>query len=339
MARMSYLDAARHALSEEMRRDPAVWALGEDLGRGGVFGQYRGLQQEFGAERIVDTPISEAAIMGVAVGAAMMGTRPVVEMRFSDFALCAMDELVNQAAKARFMFGGQARVPMVVREPIGMWRSSAAQHSQSLEAWYAHTPGLVVACPATPADNHGLLKSAIRCDDPVVLMEHKGLWPLEGEVPDDADALVPFGRASIARAGADVTIVSWSAQVHVCLDAAAALDDAGVSAEVIDLRTLWPWDKAAVFASVERTGRLLVVHEAVSVGGFGAEVVATVAEHRAGALRVPPRRLGAPRALIGYAPPVEDAMRVSSSRIVAAVQEMLRGAPSPRERAQNGVST
>jgi len=323
MARISYLDAARQGLAEEMRRDSSVWALGEDLGRGGVFGQYRGLQEEFGTERVADTPISEAAIMGAAVGAAMMGTRPVVEMRFSDFALCAMDELVNQAAKARFMFGGQVRVPMVVREPIGMWRSSAAQHSQSLESWYVHVPGLVVACPATPADNKGMLKSAIRCDDPVVFMEHKGLWPLEDEVPDDPDHLVPFGRARVARPGADVTIVTWSAQLHICLDAARMLDDAGVSAEVIDLRTLWPWDKAAVFASVERTGRLLVAHEAVAVGGFGAEVVATVAEHRGSALSTPPRRLGAPRALIGYAPPVEDAMRVTAARIVGTVQEMM----------------
>lgn len=331
MTRTTYLDAARQALAEEMDRDATVWALGEDLGRGGVFGQYAGLQERFGPGRIVDTPISEAAIMGAAVGAAMMGTRPVVEMRFSDFALCAMDELVNQAAKARFMFGGQARVPLVVREPIGMWRSSAAQHSQSLEAWYAHVPGLVVACPATPADNKGLLKSAIRCDDPVVFMEHKGLWPLEDEVPE-GEHLVPFGQARIARAGRDVTIVTWSAQLHICLDAARILDEAGVSAEVIDLRTLWPWDKAAVFASVERTGRLLVVHEAVAVGGFGAEIVATVAEHRADALRHAPRRLGAPRALIGYAPPVEDAMRVPASKVVAAVHEMMLKALSPRER-------
>jgi pyruvate dehydrogenase E1 component beta subunit len=183
MARLSYLDAGRVALAEEMRRDPSVWALGEDLGRGGVFGQYRGLVDEFGSDRISDAPISEACILGAAVGAAMMGTRPVVEMRFADFALCAVDELVNQAAKARYMFGGQTRVPIVVREPIGLWRSSAAQHSQSLEAWYAHIPGLVVVCPSTPADNKGLLKSAIRCDDPVVYMEHKSLWPLEDEGP------------------------------------------------------------------------------------------------------------------------------------------------------------
>ena len=311
--RMSYLDAGRAALAEEMRRDPMVWAVGEDLGRGGVFGQYRGLQEEFGPERICDAPISEAAIMGASVGAAMMGTRPVVEMRFSDFALCAVDELVNQAAKARFMFGGQARVPLVAREPIGMWRSSAAQHSQSLEARYAHVPGLVVACPSTPADNKGMLASAIRCDDPVVYMEHKNLWAIEGEVPD-GEHLVPFGQARVVREGRGVTIVSWSAQVHVCAEAAAELD-----AELIDLRTLWPWDKAAVFASVAKTGRLLVVHEAVAVAGFGAEVAATVAER----MRVPVRRLGAPRAPVGYAPTVEDAVRVTARMIVAAGRGML----------------
>jgi pyruvate dehydrogenase E1 component beta subunit len=318
MARITYMEAARSALAEEMRRDPLVWAVGEDLGRGGVFGQYRGLVEEFGPERISDAPISEAAILGVSVGAAMMGTRPVVEMRFSDFALCAVDELVNQAAKARFMFGGQTRVPMVVREPIGMWRSSAAQHSQSLESWYAHIPGLVVACPATPADNKGMLKSAIRCDDPVVYMEHKNLWPLEGEVPE-GEHLVPFGVARLARPGRDLTLVSWSAQVHVCMRAAETLAAEGIEVEVIDLRTLWPWDKDRVLASAARTGRLMIAHEAVQVGGFGAEIAATVAER----LGVKVRRLGAPRAPIGYAPPLEDAVRVSEAMTVAAVREMI----------------
>ena len=324
MAAMSYAEASRAAIAEEMRRDPTVWAVGEDLGRGGVFGQYKGLVEEFGPERISDAPISEACIMGAAVGAAMMGTRPIVEMRFSDFALCAVDELVNQAAKARYMFGGQTRVPLVVREPIGMWRSSAAQHSQSLEAWYAHIPGLVVACPATPADNKGLLKAAIRCDDPVVYMEHKGLWPLEGEVPE-CDHLVPFGEARLAREGRDLTIVSWSAQVLACEKAAEALAAKGIEAEVIDLRTLWPWDKAGVIASVEKTGRLLVVQESVSVAGFGAEIAATVAERLHRALKAPPKRLGAPRAPISYAPPLEDAVRVSEAMIVAAAEGLLRG--------------
>jgi acetoin:2,6-dichlorophenolindophenol oxidoreductase subunit beta len=322
MARLSYLDAGRVALAEEMRRDPTVWAVGEDLGRGGVFGQYRGLADEFGPERVSDAPISEACILGAAVGAAMMGTRPVVEMRFSDFALCAVDELVNQAAKARYMFGGQTRVPLVVREPIGMWRSSAAQHSQSLEAWYAHIPGLVVACPATPADNKGLLKSAIRCDDPVVYMEHKFLWPHEDEVPDDPDYTVPLGQARCARAGTDVTIVSWSQQLHIAANAAQALANEGIEAELIDLRTLWPWDKAAVLASVKKTGRLLVTHEAVAVAGFGAEIAATVGERLHGHLRAPVRRLGAPRIPVSYAPNLEQEVRVSADRIVATVRAM-----------------
>ena len=182
MVKTTYLEAGRRALAEEMRRDPTVWAVGEDLGRGGVFGQYAGMAEEFGPLRISDAPISEAAILGAAVGAALAGTRPVVEMRFADFALCAVDELVNQAAKARYMFGGQGGVPLVVREPMGMWRSSAAQHSQSLEAWYVHIPGLTVVAPATPRDNLRLLKAAIRSDDPVVYMEHKGLWGLEEEL-------------------------------------------------------------------------------------------------------------------------------------------------------------
>ena len=320
MAERTYAEASRLAIAEEMRRDSDVWALGEDLGRGGVFGQYAGLVDEFGPERICDTPISEASIMGASVGAAMVGTRPVVEMRFSDFALCAVDELVNQAAKARYMFGGQARVPMVIREPIGIWRSSAAQHSQSLEAWYAHIPGLVVVAPATPADNKGLLKSAIRCDDPVVYMEHKNLWGLTGEVPEDDEWTLPLGAARVEREGRDVTIVSWSRMVQVCAGAAAALEKGeGVSAEVIDLRTLWPWDRERVLASVARTGRLLVVHEAVAVGGFGAEVAATVAEE----LGAPVRRLGAPRIPIPYAPPLEDRARVTEDMIAAAVREMV----------------
>lgn len=322
MATQTYMEAGRDALAEEMRRDPLVWAVGEDLGRGGVFGQYKGLVEEFGPERISDAPISEAAILGAAVGAAMMGTRPVVEMRFSDFALCAMDELVNQAAKARFMFGGQTRVPLVVREPIGMWRSSAAQHSQSLEAWYAHVPGLVVVCPSTPADTKGLLKTAIRSDDPVVFMEHKNLWGLAGEVPD-GEHLVPFGEARIVRPGRDLTLVSWSAQVHVAAEAAESLAAQGIEVELIDLRTLWPWDKDRVLSSVEKTGRLLVTHESVSVGGFGAEIAATVAEQLGPRLKAPVRRLGAPRTLIAYAPPLENAVRVTAVDIAAAVKTMV----------------
>ncbi|BBK35076.1 pyruvate dehydrogenase subunit beta [Allostella sp. ATCC 35155] len=322
MSQLSYLDASRQAIAEEMRRDPRVWALGEDLGRGGVFGQYRGLAEEFGPARIADTPISEATIMGAAVGAAMVGSRPVVEMRFSDFALCAVDELVNQAAKARYMFGGQGRVPLVVRQPIGMWRSSAAQHSQSLEAWYAHIPGLVVVAPATPADNYGLLKSAIRCDDPVVYMEHKDLWPALGEVPADAEnGLVPLGEGRLVRRGDDVTIVTWSRMVQV-VEAAADEPDTP-SLEIIDLRTLWPWDRAMVLDSVRRTGRCLIVHEAVQAGGFGGEIAATVGEALFGALKAPVRRLGAPRIPVAYAPVLEAESRIMPAKVAAAARAMV----------------
>ncbi|MDP6406571.1 MAG: alpha-ketoacid dehydrogenase subunit beta [Alphaproteobacteria bacterium] len=322
MAMQTYADAGREALAEEMRRDPLVWAVGEDLGRGGVFGQYRGMVEEFGPERISDAPISESAILGTTVGAAMAGTRPVAELRFADFALCAIDELVNQAAKARFMLGGQTKVPLVVREPMGMWRSSAAQHSQSLESWYTHIPGLVVVTPATPADNKGLLKTAIRCDDPVVYMEHKNLWGLEGEVPE-GDVLIPFGQARIEREGTDLTIVSWSSCLHDAAAAAVTLEGEGISAEVIDLRTLWPWDKDAVLGSVEKTGRLLVAHESVAVGGFGAEVAATIGERLFKALKAPVRRLGAPRAPISYAPPLEDQVRVTPEKIATAAAKLV----------------
>ena len=325
MAELTYAEAAKRALAEAMRRDPRVWALGEDLGRGGVFGQYKGLQEEFGPARVVDAPISEAAIMGSAVGAAMMGTRPVVEMRFADFALCAVDELVNQAAKARFMFGGQARVPLVVRQPVGMWRSSAAQHSQSLEAWYTHIPGLVVVMPATPADNYGLLAAAIRCDDPVVYMEHKGLWPLTGEVPD-GDGEVELGRARVVRRGSDITLVTWSAMVHEAASAAAIAAAEGIEVELVDLRTLWPWDQDTVLASVERTGRLLVVHEAVAVAGFGAEIAAVAGETLFGRLKAPVKRLGAPRVPIGYAPSLESQVKIEAARDILPTLRALVGA-------------
>ena len=311
MALMTYAQAAATALGDLMRVDARVIALGEDLGRGGVFGQYRGLQTEFGAQRVIDTPISEATIMGAAVGMALAGMRPVVEMRVIDFALCAIDEIVNQAAKNRFMFGGQGRVPLVMRMPIGIWSASAAQHSQSLEAWFAHIPGLVVVTPATPQDNHGLLLSALASGDPVVYMEHKELWGTQAEV--DTTEVIELGHARTARAGTDLTIVTWSRGVQPSLDAAQALSDAGVSAEVIDLRTLWPWDRDAVLASAARTKRLLVVHEAVQVAGFGAEIAASVAE----ALNVPVKRLGAPRIPVGYAQPLENESRLTADKIVA----------------------
>jgi len=314
---LSYAQAAALALSEAMSADDAIVALGEDLGRGGVFGQYRGLQQAFGPQRVIDTPISEAAIMGAAVGMALAGLKPVVEMRVIDFALCAMDEIVNQAAKNRFMFGGQGRVPLVARMPIGIWGASAAQHSQSLEAWFAHMPGLLVVTPATPQDNHGLLKAALASGDPVVYMEHKELWGQTGEV--DPALELPLGRAAVRRAGSALTIATWSRGVGASLEAAALLAAEGIEAEVIDLRTLWPWDRETVLQSAGRTGRLLVVHEAVRVGGFGAEIAAVAAEETGARIG----RVGAPRVPVGYAQPLENVSRLQPARIAAAARALL----------------
>ena len=318
MSKLTYAQAACLALQEAMRADSSVVALGEDLGRGGVFGQYRGLPQEFGSERIIDTPISEANIMGAAVGMALAGLRPVVEMRVIDFALCAMDEIINQAAKNRYMFGGQGRVPLVARMPIGIWSASAAQHSQSLEAWFAHMPGLVVVTPATPQDNYGLLKSSLASGDPVIYMEHKELWGVEGEVTPGAD--VPLGKASLLHAGCDLTVATWSRGVGACLEALSTNAFKGISPEIIDLRTLWPWDREAIFNSVAKTGRLLVVHEAVQVAGFGAEIAASAAE--ATGCRV--RRLGAPRIPVGYAQVLENEARLTPDKIVAAAEALLK---------------
>jgi acetoin:2,6-dichlorophenolindophenol oxidoreductase subunit beta len=313
MARLSYGAAACAALDRAMAADARVVALGEDVGRGGIFGQYRGLQQKFGAARVIDTPISESTIMGAAVGMALTGLKPVVEMRVVDFALCAMDEIVNQAAKARYMFGGQGRVPLVARLPIGIWTGSAAQHSQSLEAWFAHVPGLVVVTPGTPQDNHSLLAAAIDSGDPVIYMEHKELWGLEGDVVEGEK--VQFGKAKVLQSGSDVTLVTWSRTVQTALDAVAKAKQQGVSVELIDLRTIWPWDRDAVLASAAKTKRLVVAHEAVRVAGFGAEIAATVAEE----LGIPVKRVGGARIPVGYSRPLEDESRVSAEAILHAL--------------------
>ena len=314
----TYAEAACQALADAMADDTSIVVLGEDVGRGGIFGQYRGLQQRFGPERVIDTPISEATIMGAGVGMALAGLKPVVEMRVVDFALCAMDEIVNQAAKNRFMFGGQGRVPLVARLPIGIWSSSAAQHSQSLEAWFAHLPGVVVVAPATAQDNHDLLHAALDCGDPVIYLEHKELW-------GQRDALtyphaLKLGQARVWRRGSDLTLVSWSRQMHWAAEAAETLAQQGIQAELIDLATLWPWDRSTVLDSAARTGRLLVTHEAVQAAGFGAEIVATAAEHTGCKVK----RAGAPRIPVGYAPTLEEASRVRPAAIVAAALELLR---------------
>jgi pyruvate dehydrogenase E1 component beta subunit len=294
-----------------MAADARVVALGEDVGRGGIFGQYRGLQQKFGAARVIDTPISESTIMGAAVGMALGGLKPVVEMRVVDFALCAMDEIVNQAAKARYMFGGQGRVPLVARLPIGIWTGSAAQHSQSLEAWFAHVPGLVVVTPSSPRDNHSLLAAALDSGDPVIYMEHKELWGLEGEVVEGESALL--GKAKILQSGTDVTLVTWSRTVQTAIEAVKRAKN--ISVELIDLRTIWPWDRDTVLASAAKTKRLVVAHEAVRVAGFGAEIAATVAEE----LGVPVRRLGGARIPVGYSKQLEDEARIDSEGILKAL--------------------
>lgn len=321
---LTYAQAAALALAEALEQDSNVVVLGEDLGRGGVFGQYRDregapLSRRFGPQRIIDTPISEAAIVGAAVGMSLSGLRPVVELRVIDFALCAIDEIVNQAAKNRFMFGGQKRVPLVLRMPIGLWGSSAAQHSQSLEAWFAHIPGLTVIAPATAQDNYTLLHAALASGDPVVYLEHKELWGVgdDVEIGGTADAAA-LGQAAVRREGRDVSIVTWSRSVHDALTAAETLATEGIDAEVIDLRSLWPWDRARVFASANKTGRVLVTHEAVQVAGFGAEIAATVAEHTHARVA----RLGAPRIPVGYGT-LEAESRIGADKIATAVRKLV----------------
>ena len=319
---LTYREAAMRSLTEEMELDERVWVVGEDVGRGGLFHQYDGMVDVFGPDRIVDAPISESTIMGVAVGAALMGSRPVAEMRLQDFAVCATDELVNQAAKNRYMFGGQGRVPLVMRQACGIGHSTAAQHSQSLESWYVHVPGLVVLAPSSPADNYGLLKAAIHADDPVVYLEHKLLWGIEGEVELGA-APIEIGLAACRRQGSDLTIAAWSSMVADAEAAAAALQtEEGISAEVLDLRSLWPWDETAVLESAARTGALLVAQEAVRVAGFGAEVAATVAE----VTGVPVARVGAPRVPMPYSQPLEAEIRVGAGEIAAAARTLVAAA-------------
>lgn len=325
MAELTFAAAVRDGLAEEMRRDRLVWALGEDLttAAGSTSDvQYLGLVEEFGSDRVVNTPISENMIMAAGVGAAVAGTRPIADLRNVDFGLCAMDELVNQASKIRYMFGGQARVPMVIRQAIGARPGLAAQHCLSNEAWFVHVPGLVVIAPATPACGKGLLKSAIRSQDPVVLLEHKQLWTSIGQVPDGNDVLVPIGEARIAREGRDLTIVAWSRMALLATTAAERLAAQGIDAEVIDLRSLWPWDKQRVYQSVRKTRRLLIPQEAVNVGGFAAEIAMDVIEAVGDALVLPPRRIGAPRVPMPYARELEETCVVTDVHIEQAARKM-----------------
>ncbi|HVA38710.1 MAG TPA: alpha-ketoacid dehydrogenase subunit beta [Candidatus Dormibacteraeota bacterium] len=324
MHTISFAEATLEAMREEMRRDAGVFVMGEDIAKqGGIFGQFKGLPDEFGLQRVLDTPISEAAIVGSGVGAALTGTRPVVDMHFADFITCAMDEVVNQAAKLRYMFGEQCSVPLVVRAPDGITKSAAAQHSQSLEAWFLHTPGLEVVIPSNPADAKGLLKAAIRSNDPTLFFEHKALFATKGDVPDD-EYVIPIGKARIAREGDDVTIVSYGIAVGRALEAAAQLESEGISAHVLDLRTIAPLDWDAIANAVARTHRLVIVHEAVRVGGVGAEIAAMVAQRLFDELDAPIVRLGAARVPMPFAPVLQEHVYPKAGEIADAARRLVR---------------
>jgi len=327
MARtISFSEATLEAMREEMRRDPTVFLMGEDIAKqGGIFGQFKGLPDEFGLERVRDTPISEAALVGAGVGAALAGSRPVVDMHFADFITCSMDELVNQAAKLRFMFGEQCSVPLTLRAPDGITKSAGAQHSQSLESWFVHTPGLEVVVPANARDAKGLLKSAIRSDNPTLYFEHKALFPRKGEVPDDDDFVIPLGKAATMRDGRDVVVITYGITVGRALEAAEALErEERIDVRVINLRSLWPLDYDAIADAVAATHRVVVAHEAVRVGGIGGEISAFIAEHCFDDLDAPIVRLGAAHVPVPFAPVLQEAMYPKAPAIVAACRDLVQ---------------
>ncbi len=323
MPKLRYLRAVNQALADALEADPSVVVFGEDVSEaGGPFGATRGLRERFGAGRVIDTPISEAALAGAAVGAALSGLRPVLEIMFMDFTTLVMDALVNQAAKARFMFGGQRSVPMVLRTPHGGGVSAGPQHSQCLEAWFAHVPGLKLVCPADPASAYGLLRAAIADPDPVIVVENKALYAMTAEAPEML-APVPIGRAATLRPGRDLTLVSYGAAVHTCMMAAGLLADEGIEAEVIALRSLQPWDEAAVLNSLQRTHRLVVVHEAVEAFGIGAEIAARMADVGFDDLDGPILRVGAPFMPVPFAKVLERAYIPSADTVVQAARRVL----------------
>ena len=319
---MRMVRAINQALSDAMTADPRVVVLGEDIGlAGGPFNVTRGLQERF-PDRVIDTPISEAAITGAALGAALSGLKPVVEIMFMDFVTLAMDQLVNQAAKAHFMFGGQASAPMVLRTPHGGGQSAGPQHSQCLEAWLAHVPGLKVVCPATPADAYGLLRAAIDDPNPVVFIEHKALYGTKGPMTEPFE-VVPIGKARIARTGRDATVITYGAMLYRALEAAQTLAADGIEVEVIDLRSLQPWDKATVLESISRTHRAVIAHEAVLAFGIGAEIAATIAAEGFDDLDGPVLRVGAAFMPSPFAPGLERRFMPDAQRVVQAVRESM----------------
>lgn len=327
MREITYAQAIREAMTQEMRRDKNVFLMGEDVGvYGGAFGVSAGMIEEFGDFRIKDTPISEAVIAGAAAGAAMMGMRPIAEIMFSDFLTITMDQLVNQAAKARYMFGGKVKVPMVVRTAAGSGTGAAAQHSQSPEAWFANVPGLKIVVPSTPADAKGLLISSIRDDNPVLFLEQKLLYKISGEVPE-GEYVVPLGKAKIHREGSDATIITYGRMLPVCLEAAVqAKAEYGINAEVIDLRTLVPLDRQALIDSAKKTGRVMIVHEAGETGGFGGEIAATVCGSDAFySLKAPVMRCCGADVPIPFCEMLEKAAVPDKDRVVSKLNVLVNG--------------
>jgi len=320
---MTFAEALNTALHQEMSRDERVFLMGEDVGLiGGIFQVSKGLRDKFGEDRVRDTPISEPSFVGMGVGSAVAGMRPIVELQIWDFVAMTMDQIVNQAAKIRYMLGGRPTVPLVIRGPQGGGIRLAAQHSQSLEAWFAHVPGLVVMAPSTPYDAKGLLAAAIRDDNPVIFLEHKMLYPTKGEVPD-GDYVIPIGKADIKRVGTDVTVVATQMMVQRALQVAGDLEQEGISVEVVDPRTLVPLDEEAILNSVAKTSRLVIVHEAVKRGGFGAEIAALVSEKGLDLLDAPIARLGARNVPMPYNDKLELATIPSRDDIAAAIRSVL----------------
>jgi pyruvate dehydrogenase E1 component beta subunit len=327
MREITYADALKEAMCEEMRKDKRIILMGEDVGiYGGAFGVSRGMFEEFGEERVRDTPISELGITGCAVGAAMTGLLPIVEIMFSDFITLAMEPLCNQGAKNRFQFGGQGSVPMVLRAPGGSGTGAAEQHSQSPEAWVANIPGLKVVIPSTPYDAKGLLKASIYDPNPVVFLEQKLLYRTKGPVPDPAeDYSIPLGKADVKRQGTDATIITYGRMVQRCLKAAQSFEAKGIDLEVIDIRTLVPLDKETLVASAKKTGKVLVVYEACQTGGFGGEIVSVIAESEAFFyLDAPVKRLGGMDVPIPYNPHLEAQVVPTEEKITAAVESLLK---------------
>lgn len=317
-------EALNEAFVEEMEHDDTVFVMGCDNGiKGNPFGVTLGLAEKFGLERVIDTPISEPAFTGMGIGAAVTGMRPIVEIMFCDWVTLAMDQIVNMAAKMRYMFGGKVEMPLVLRVPIGAGGGQAAQHSQSLEAWFNHVPGLKVVAPYTPADCKGLLKAAIRDNNPVLFLENKRTYAVKGEVPEDPDYIVEIGKASVAREGTDITLVTYSSMVKICMQAAERLQKEGISCEIIDLRTLLPLDYDAVIRSLGKTGRVIVVHEASKRGGMGSDIVAELSERAFDLLDAPPLRVGALNIPIPYNETLEAAVLPDAENVIEAVYKSL----------------